>query len=226
MPRSDSLWVALALTRRVSPVPCTTLPAFRVLYAGGFLVGAFPRSSPLPWAFAFWDQTRLPLALCMQRSLTARQTSRYAADCRFAQPPFRPLSAGFDAGLSAGPGRSLGLRRRSATRRLGPYRDRTLTGKPCTAYLDALPKLLNTRILSSAAAARLAWLPRAHHGRGCRRASALGRTSQPYEWAGPALHLPKKPSDHSWHNAAHTSVSARRDLPMITPRPVAGLDDP
>jgi len=83
-----------ALPERVSPVPCTTLPAFRVLYAGGFLVGAFPRSSPLPWAFAFWDQARLPLALCIQRSITARQTSRYAADCRFAQPPSEAFVSG------------------------------------------------------------------------------------------------------------------------------------
>jgi len=94
MPRSDSLWVALALPRRVSPVPCTTLPAFHVLYAGGFLVGALPRSSPRPWAFALWDQARLPLVLCMQRSLTARQTSHYAADCRFAQPPSEAFVSG------------------------------------------------------------------------------------------------------------------------------------
>jgi hypothetical protein len=59
----------------------------------------------------------------------------------------RPLSAGFAAGLSAGPGQSLGLPRRSATRWLGPYRDRTLTGKPCTAYLDALPLPFDTRIV-------------------------------------------------------------------------------
>ena len=41
----------------------------------------------------------------------------------------KTLSAGFDAGVSPG-------RRRSATRRLDPYRDRTFTGKPNVAYLD------------------------------------------------------------------------------------------
>src|ERR1051325_4935963 len=44
-------------SRRASPVPRWTVPAFRVPYAGGFLTAAplrvipcgFPSSSPLPW---------------------------------------------------------------------------------------------------------------------------------------------------------------------------------
>jgi hypothetical protein len=44
---------------------------------------------------------------------------------------------------------------------------------------------------------------------GWRRASALRRTSQPpYERAGPALHLPKEPSDQFWHTTP--VLSARR----------------
>src|SRR6266699_229115 len=47
--------------------------------------------------------------------------------------PRRTWSAGFDGGISP----SFSIRRRSATRRRGPYRDRTFTGKPLTASLDA-----------------------------------------------------------------------------------------
>src|SRR2546427_10523812 len=46
--------------------------------------------------------------------------------------PGRALSAGFDGGISP----PFSIRRRSATRRLGPYRDQTFTGKPNAASLD------------------------------------------------------------------------------------------
>jgi hypothetical protein len=62
--------------------------------------------------------------------LTTRQTSRDATDCRFACPP----QEGFVSGLRRP---HFGGRRRSATRRLGRYRDRTCTGKLIGAYLDA-----------------------------------------------------------------------------------------
>ena len=67
----------------------------------------------------------------------------------------RTLSAGIDAGLSAS-------RRRPATRRLGPYRDRTLTGKPNTACLDTphhrRPKLTHPGLVKSVQ--RGLWVPR------------------------------------------------------------------
>jgi hypothetical protein len=63
-------------------------------------------------------------------SLTARQTSRHAADHRFARPPYEDFVSGLRR-------RPYDRRRRSATRRLDPYRDRTPTGKSNTAYLDA-----------------------------------------------------------------------------------------
>jgi len=61
--------------------------------------------------------------------LTTRQCSLYATDCVLARLHSEPLSLGFDAGIS--PGLWLlasGLRRQSATGRLGPYPDRTFTG--------------------------------------------------------------------------------------------------
>jgi len=58
-----------------------------------------------------------------------RQTSLDAADCRFACPPFEGFVSGLQRPDFAG-------RRRSATRLLGRYRDRTFTGKPHKAYLD------------------------------------------------------------------------------------------
>jgi hypothetical protein len=42
------------------------------------------------------------------------------------------------------------------------------------------------------------WPSRAHHGSDRRRASTLRSISQPYKRAGPALHLPKEPSDQFW----------------------------
>src|SRR5678816_713666 len=45
--------LACTRPRRASPVPRWTLPAFRVLYAGGFLTAALPRASPLPWPSPF-----------------------------------------------------------------------------------------------------------------------------------------------------------------------------
>src|SRR5947209_3177154 len=61
-----------------------------------------------------------------------RQTSRHAADCRFARPP----AEGFVSGLRR---TDFAARRHSATRRLGPYRDRTFTGKLIRASLDTPP---------------------------------------------------------------------------------------
>src|SRR5258708_9185062 len=45
----------------------------------------------------------------------------------------KALSAGFDAEVTPGLRWNSGFRRRSTTRRLGPYRDRTFTGKHITA---------------------------------------------------------------------------------------------
>ena len=114
---------AFALPRRVSPVPCSPLSAFRAPYAGGFFAGAsqlFPASVGLR-----------PLGPGSAPPLTSRSCGRSPngaagfALCyglRTCSPTLsRALSAGFDAGLSASPGCCLGLRRRSATQRLGPY---------------------------------------------------------------------------------------------------------
>ena len=79
---------------------------------------------------------------------------------------------------AAGPRRTPGFHRRSATRRLDPYRDRTSTGKPSTACLDTpgedayatpgkrtpltpiLQALLSLGVVSLAEAALLATDPR------------------------------------------------------------------
>jgi len=75
-------------------------------------------------------QARLPLALCTQRNTDDAADFASCYGLQVCSPSFvRTSSAGIDAGLSAS-------RRRPATRRLGPYRDRTLTGKPNTACLD------------------------------------------------------------------------------------------
>ena len=77
MPRSDSLsddlflvlWRYLRLPRRASPVPCVTVSAFHVPYAGGFFaaVKGFPPSLQFftaSVAFAKECVARLPLAPC------------------------------------------------------------------------------------------------------------------------------------------------------------------
>src|SRR5205085_12468281 len=69
----------------------------------------------------------LPLPGC----LTAPQTSRDTADCRLARPP----EEGLVSGLRRRDFALVSMRRRSATRRLGPCRDQTFTGKPRPASL-------------------------------------------------------------------------------------------
>jgi hypothetical protein len=64
---------------------------------------------------------------------TTRQPALLAADCMVARLP----EEGFVSGLRRGALAPFSIRRRSATRRLDPYRDRTYTGKPLGAYLDA-----------------------------------------------------------------------------------------
>jgi hypothetical protein len=109
-----------------------------------------------------------------------RQTSRDAADCRVARPP----EEGFVSGLRRGAFAPFSIRRRSATRRLGPYRGRTCTGKPIGAFLDT-PRARHSGKLSAAGATRLpgSWIaPPAPAGggrapppaRGWRRGAAAG----------------------------------------------------
>jgi len=111
-----------------SPRDCPCIPRpLRRRVLGGCTSQGFTASV----AFANLSPARLPLVLQLPGGcLTARQTSRHAADCRFACRP----EDGFDSGLHRP---DFAGRRRSATRRLGPYRDRTYTGKPLGAYLDA-----------------------------------------------------------------------------------------
>jgi hypothetical protein len=111
--------------------PRRTVPAFHVLYTGGFLTAAPDYSGTQVFTasvvFAPLGQARLPLVPGSRRVLvTMRQTSLDAADCRFARLPCEDIVSGHRRrDLSREP-----FRRRSATRRLGPYRDRTFTGKP------------------------------------------------------------------------------------------------
>src|SRR6266851_137392 len=82
-------------------------------------------------AFALESRARLPL-FPLPGCVTTLQTSRNAADCRLARPPKEDLVSGLrrrDFALFS-------IRRRSATRRLGPYRGQTFTGKPNAACLD------------------------------------------------------------------------------------------
>ena len=102
-----------------SPTDCPCMPRplhRRVL--GGCTSQVFPASV----AFAHLCRARLPLVRPWPGGITMRQTSRNAAACRFARRP----QDGFDRGLRRP---DFAGRRRSATRRLGPYRDRTFTGK-------------------------------------------------------------------------------------------------
>ena len=62
-------------------------------------------------------------------NITTRQSSRNATDRAFARPTFLHFVSGLHR-------RDFARRCRSATRQLGLYRDRTLTGKPVQAYLD------------------------------------------------------------------------------------------
>ena len=96
----------------------------------GVLDGCTSQGFPASVAFARYTEARLPLApnaeITPRRvKLTMRQTSRHATDCRFACLPFEDVVSGLhrrDFSRDS-------LRCRSATRRLGPYRDRTFTGK-------------------------------------------------------------------------------------------------
>ncbi len=76
--------------------PRRTVPAFHVLYTGGFLAAVPDRSGTQVFTasvvFAPLGQARLPLVPGSHRALvTMRQTSRDAADCRFARLPCRRL---------------------------------------------------------------------------------------------------------------------------------------
>ena len=82
-------------------------------------------------AFALESRARLPL-VPLPGCVTTLQTSLDAADCQLARPP----REGFVSGLRRGDFAPFSIRRRSATRRLGPYRDQTFTGKPNAASLD------------------------------------------------------------------------------------------
>src|SRR5437016_2376797 len=100
-------------------------------------------------AFTQHSRVRLPLSP-LPGCVTTLQTSRNAADCRLARPP----EEGFVSGLRRGDFAPFSIRRRSATRRLGPYRDRTFTGKPLTASLDTR-MLPHSGMRSSACRTRL-----------------------------------------------------------------------
>ena len=110
-----------------SPSDCSCIPRpLRRRVLGGCTSQGFTASM----AFAAPVPARLPL-LPLPGCITAPQTSRNAADCRLARPP----KEGFVSGLRRGDFAPFSIRRRSATRRLGPYRDQTFTGKPRSASL-------------------------------------------------------------------------------------------
>jgi hypothetical protein len=134
------------LSRSPSDCPCLPRPLRR-----GVLGGCTSQGFTASMAFADLRAARLPLAPGSLRGcLTTPQTARDAADCRWARPP----EEGFVSGLRRGDFAPFSMRRRSATRRLGPYRDRTCTGKPLGAYLDA-PPARHSRKLSTAGARKL-----------------------------------------------------------------------
>ena len=110
-----------------SPMDCSCIPRpLRRRVLGGCTSQGFTASM----AFAVLSAARLPLVPRFPWGcLTTRQTSRDAADCRVARPPREDFVSGLRRPDFAG-------RRRSATRRLDPCRDRTFTGKPNQAYLD------------------------------------------------------------------------------------------
>src|SRR6266542_1420801 len=127
-PTPSRLAVAQAeegLSSSPTDYPCIPRPLRR-----GVLDGCASQGFTASVAFADLSPARLPLLPWSPRGcLTTRQPSLHAADCRFARPP----REGFVSGLRRA---DFAARRRSATRRLGPYRDRTYTGKPLGAYLD------------------------------------------------------------------------------------------
>lgn len=72
--------------------PRWTVPAFHLLYAGGFFAAAFSSSSPLPWPSPVLAWLGSPLSRPLgPGSLTARQSSLDATDRRFARLPYRRL---------------------------------------------------------------------------------------------------------------------------------------
>ena len=97
----------------------------------GVLDGCTSQRFTASLAFAQHSRARLPL-VPLPGCVTTLQTSLDAADCQLARPPRED----FVSGLRRGDFAPFSIRRRSATRRLGPYRDRTFTGKPLTASLD------------------------------------------------------------------------------------------
>jgi len=135
-----------------SPTDCSCIPRplhRRVL--GGCTSQGFTASV----AFADLSPARLPLVRrFLGGCLTMRQPSLHAADCRVARLP----EEGFVSGLRRGDFAPFSIRRRSATRRLGPYRDRTCTGKPLGAYLDA-PQARHSGKLSTVVLRNLAHTP-------------------------------------------------------------------
>ena len=116
--------------RRVSPVPSLDCPCMPRPLRRRVLGGCASQILTASVAFADLRPARLPLVPPSPGGcLTTRQTSLHAADCRVARPP----EEGFVSGLRRGDFAPFSIRRRSATRRLGPYRNRTFTGKHITA---------------------------------------------------------------------------------------------
>jgi hypothetical protein len=113
------------LSSSLTDCPCIPRPRRR-----GVLDGCASQGFTASVAFADLRAARLPLVSGpLRRCLTTRQPSLHAADCRFACRPQDGLDSGLHRPDFAG-------RCRSATRRLGPYRGQTFTGKPIRASLD------------------------------------------------------------------------------------------
>jgi hypothetical protein len=152
-PTPSRLAVALAeegLSRSLTDCPCLPRPLHRRV-----LDGCASQGFPASVAFAAWSPARLPLVPGSSRGcLTMRQTSRDAADCRLARRP----KGGFDSGLRR---LDFARRRRSTTRRLGPYRGRTSTGKPIRAFWTHLERGTPSRGESGGGMARRIGLERA-----------------------------------------------------------------
>jgi len=133
MSGSDSLRDLLrapreGLSSSWSDCPHVPSPLHRRVLGGCALTGSpfFSTSVAFDAQRAPAAQARLPLGplwLPTQVNLTVRQSSLDATDRTVARPPCEDFVSGLRRPDFAG-------RRRSATRQLGLYRDRTCTGKP------------------------------------------------------------------------------------------------
>ena len=119
----------IAPTSRVSPVPNETLYTFRHPYADEFIVRCI--SKIFPHVRGLRQGARGSALICLPKQGN-NDAAVFALCCglRTCLAHFQgPLSLGFNAGFSPGPRICTeGLRRQSATGRLGPYPDRTCTG--------------------------------------------------------------------------------------------------